>query len=143
MSVSTALPAETRPALWRRPPVRVAIVLAWLLAKQPPHRIRVVLSRIRRGARPATFAEARRARGSVVALSVFCAGEGCLQRSLATALLCRMWGSWPTWCTGVRTQPFAAHAWVEAEGQPVDEPLPADHYRTIMAVGPHVPPTTT
>jgi hypothetical protein len=24
-----------------------------------------------------------------------------------------MRGVWPTWCTGVRTPPFSAHAWVE------------------------------
>ncbi|MDJ1132890.1 lasso peptide biosynthesis B2 protein [Streptomyces iconiensis] len=141
MSVNTALPTGTRPALWRRPPIRVAITLAWLLAKQPPRRIRAVLTWVSRGARTATFAEVRRARAGVVALSVSCAGEGCLQRSLATALLCRMRGSWPIWCTGVRTQPFAAHAWVEAEGRPVDEPYPADHYRAIMTVGPRAPRT--
>ncbi|GAA2504846.1 lasso peptide biosynthesis B2 protein [Streptomyces gobitricini] len=141
MSVPTTLPAEIRPALWRRPPVRVAIALAWLLAKQPPRRIRALLTLISHGARPATFDEARRARASVVALSVSCAGEGCLQRSLATALLCRVRGAWPTWCTGVRTQPFAAHAWVEAEGRPVDEPHPADHYRTIITVAPRLPQT--
>jgi hypothetical protein len=71
-----------------------------------------------------------------VAVSVLCAGEGCLQRSLATALLCRLRGTWPTWCTGVRTMPFSAHAWVEADGEPVDEPHPAGHYRPVITVPP-------
>lgn len=90
----------------------------------------------RRGARPATYGEAHLARTEVMSLSVACAGEGCLQRSLATALLCRMRGSWPTWCTGVRTQPFAAHAWVEAEGIPVGEETALAQYRPIMTVPP-------
>jgi hypothetical protein len=67
---------------------------------------------------------------------MLCAGEGCLQRSLATALLCRLRGSWPTWCTGVRTMPFGAHAWVEADGVPVDEPDPPGHYRPVITVPP-------
>ena len=51
-----------------------------------------------------------------------------MPRSIATALLCRMSGTWPTWRVGVRTvAPFSAHAWVEAEGKPVDEVEPAGY----------------
>lgn len=112
------------------------VALARLVARQPPGRIRKVLYAVRKGARPATREEASAARRAVVAVSVLCAGEGCLQRSLATALLCRVRGTWPTWCTGVRTMPFSAHAWVEAEGEPVDEPHPAGHYRPVITVPP-------
>ena len=49
------------------------------------------------------------------------AGPKCLERSVATALLCRMRGSWPDWCAGVALEPFRAHAWVEAEGSVVGE----------------------
>ncbi|MEU6180649.1 lasso peptide biosynthesis B2 protein [Streptomyces coeruleorubidus] len=65
-----------------------------------------------------------------------CAGQHCLQRSIATALLCRFRGVWPTWCTGVRTQPFAAHAWVEAEDQLIGESYPKGHYRPLLTIGP-------
>ncbi|MFI2077325.1 MULTISPECIES: lasso peptide biosynthesis B2 protein [Streptomyces] len=55
-----------------------------------------------------------------------CSGPYCLQRSLATALLCQLGGTWPTWCTGVRTPPFATHAWAEptdnASGNPRTPP---------------------
>ena len=73
---------------------------------------------LRRGARPATYEQAKAARDTVVAVSLTCAArEGCLPRSLATVLLCRLHGSWPAWCVGARRlPPFAAHAWVEAEG---------------------------
>ncbi|MET9296577.1 lasso peptide biosynthesis B2 protein [Streptomyces sp. NPDC003077] len=137
MSVATALPEPPRrPARWRQPPARLAIALAWALAKLPPRRIRSLMETTRKGARPATYAEAEAARNQIVALSVACAGEGCLQRSLATALLCRMHGTWPTWRTGVRTQPFTAHAWVEADNRPVAEPETTAHYRPVITVTP-------
>ncbi|MFD0475475.1 lasso peptide biosynthesis B2 protein [Nonomuraea thailandensis] len=85
----------------------------------------------RRGAAPATAAQAKAARDAVIAVSLSCAGQGCLPRSIAAALLCRLRGTWPTWCTGVRVHPFAAHAWIEAGGRPVDEP-PVHYHRTIV-----------
>ncbi|WP_341867974.1 lasso peptide biosynthesis B2 protein [Amycolatopsis circi] len=59
-----------------------------------------------------------------------------LQRSIAAALLCRLRGSWPTWCTGVRTSPFAAHAWIEADGRAIGEPYPDGHYAPMLSVPP-------
>lgn len=136
MTTPMALPERERPP-WRiRLVAHLAVALARLLARQPPGRIRRLLLVIRQGARPATAVEASAARRAVVAVSVLCAGEGCLQRSLATALLCRLRGSWPTWCTGVRTMPFGAHAWVEADGAPVDEPHPPGRYRPVITVPP-------
>jgi hypothetical protein len=72
----------------------------------------------------------------VVAVSLACsAREGCLARSLATVLLCRLQGRWPTWCVGARRlPPFAAHAWVEAEGVMVGEDYPPDYFRTLFSV---------
>jgi hypothetical protein len=75
-----------------------------------------------RGARPASLALARRADQIITTLSVRCAaGQRCLTRSVAIAIYCRMHGCWPTWRSGVRYPPLAAHAWVEAEGCPVGE----------------------
>ncbi|GCD47418.1 hypothetical protein GKJPGBOP_07184 [Streptomyces paromomycinus] len=51
-------------------------------------------------------------------------------------LLCRARGTWPTWRTGVRTHPFSAHAWGEADGQLIGEPYPAGHYRPLLTIGP-------
>ncbi|WP_370592663.1 lasso peptide biosynthesis protein [Streptomyces sp. NBRC 109706] len=36
----------------------------------------------------------------------------------------------------MRTPPFAAHAWVEADGLRVGEPAEAYSYRVLLAVGP-------
>lgn len=120
--------------LRRRPPVLLATAAARLIATLKPHRIRRVLTVARRGAAPATAAQALAARQAVVAVSARCAGEGCLQRSVATALLCRMRGVWPDWCTGVRTGPFRAHAWVEVDGLPVGEPHQPSAYHRMMVV---------
>lgn len=124
--------------LRRRPPVLVATAAARLIVLLRPHRVRRVLTAVRRGAAPATTEQALAARRAVVAVSARCAGEGCLQRSVATALLCRMRGVWPDWCTGVRTEPFRAHAWVEVDGLPVGEPHQSAAYHRMMVVP--VPP---
>ncbi|MFI0264683.1 lasso peptide biosynthesis B2 protein [Streptomyces sp. NPDC017056] len=113
-----------------------AVLVARTLANRPPAKIRSVLVRLRGNARPSTYEEAARARAEVVTVSTFCAGEGCLPRAIATALLCRARGSWPTWCSGVRVMPFLAHAWVEVDGEPVDEPQPAGYHHALIRIPP-------
>ncbi len=122
--------------LRRRILTRLAVGIARLLATQSPRRIRTVLGWLRRGAQPATFDQAKATRDTVVAVSLACAGrEGCLPRSLATILLCRLHGRWPTWCVGARRlPPFGAHAWVEADGVPVGEDYPPDYFRTFFTL---------
>jgi Transglutaminase-like superfamily len=122
--------------LARRAQTRLAVGAAHLLATQPPRRIRTVLGWLRRGTRPATFEEAKAARDAVVTVSLACAArEGCVPRSLATVLLCRLHGQWATWCVGVRRlPPFGAHAWVQADGVAVDEDYPPDYFRPLFTV---------
>lgn len=109
------------------PPLRLrlialgAVSVARILEQLPPRRLRQVLEFVSRGARPADLMAAHRARNAVVAVSLRCAGPRCLQRSIAACLVCRVGGRWPQWHTGVRTQPFQAHAWIEVDGRPVDE----------------------
>ncbi len=112
------------------------VALARLLARQSPRRIRQVLTATARGSRPATYREATAARDTVLAASVRCCGpRACLPRSIAVALLCRLGGSWPTWCAGViAVPPFTAHAWVEADGRPVDEETEAQHLGRLVVV---------
>jgi hypothetical protein len=137
MSVPETIFYDPHTVPWRRRIVtQLAVVLAHLLATQPPVRIRRILRLLRRRAQPATFQEAKAARDAVVAVSLACAGrEGCLPRSLATILLCRVRGQWPTWCVGARRlPPFGAHAWVEVDGLPVDEDYPPDYFRKFFTV---------
>ncbi|GAA0608805.1 hypothetical protein GCM10010174_27590 [Kutzneria viridogrisea] len=128
LSQQRKLPPTRRVLPW------LAVLAARALARTSPRRIRAVLGFVRRRAAPATAAQALAAREDVVAVSLLCAGQFCLQRSLATALLCRLRGVWPTWCSGVRTAPFGAHAWVEVDGQPVGEPHGCAAYRRIITV---------
>ena len=120
--------------LARRLRALAAVGLARMLATQPPARIRTVLRSLARGGRPATYAQAARARADVVAVSLTCAArEGCVPRSLAVVLLCRALGRRVTWCVGARrVPPFGAHAWVEVDRQPVDEPYPPDYFRILF-----------
>lgn len=137
MSVQEAIFYHPRSVpLRRRILARLVVGAARLLATQSPRRIRTVLGWLRRRAQPATFDQAKAARDTVVAVSLACAGrEGCLPRSLATVLMCRLHGQWPTWCVGARRfPPFSAHAWVEAEGVPVGDDYPPDYFRTFFTV---------
>ncbi|MEN3535206.1 lasso peptide biosynthesis B2 protein [Microbispora sp. ZYX-F-249] len=124
---------------WRlRPPALLAMGLAWPLARCSPYRLRRLLEIFSRGARPATEHEAERARGAVVGMGIRLAGPRCLERSIATALLCRLSGGWPEWCTGVSTHPFEAHAWVEVNGKPIGEnPAEIAHFFVTMKVAVH------
>jgi Transglutaminase-like superfamily len=113
---------------------RLAVGIARLLVLLPPARLHRVLRLASRGASPVGYGDALRARQSAVAVSTRCAGLGCLQRSVATVLLCRARGRWADWCTGFRVHPFAAHAWVEVDGTPVGEPYDMRTFRTVLAV---------
>ncbi|AWN26450.1 MULTISPECIES: lasso peptide biosynthesis B2 protein [unclassified Streptomyces] len=127
---STSVPARTRLA------ARVTVAAALALARLSPAHIRRVLAVVRGRARPSRYDQAQGARQAVVAVSMICAGQGCLARSIATALLCRLGGHWPVWRVGARTSPFGAHAWVEAEGRPVEEGDNITGFRPLMTVGP-------
>ncbi|MGH3815478.1 MAG: lasso peptide biosynthesis B2 protein [Pseudonocardiaceae bacterium] len=122
--------------LRHRPAALLAVGAGRVLAHLPPRRIRAVLTVLRRRAAPATYSQVKGAQDAVLAVSVLCGGRYCLQRSLATTLLCRIRGVWPTWCTGVRTAPFVAHAWVEADGQPVGEPQGPGYYHPLITIPP-------
>ena len=136
MSQPQAVERRGRLPLRQRPAALIAVGAARVLAHLPPRRIRAVLTFLRRRAAPATYPQAKDAQDAILAVSVLCGGRYCLQRSLATTLLCRIRGVWPTWCTGVRTAPFIAHAWVEADGQPVGEPQDPGYYHPLITIAP-------
>jgi hypothetical protein len=136
MTTPSALERPTGVPFARRLTARLVLVPALVLALLPPRHIRTVLGLARRGARPATGAQAKNARDAMCAVSLRCAGPmGCLPRSLGAALLCRLTGTWPTWCTGVRVvPPFTAHAWVEVDGHPIDEGVPDNYFTPLITV---------
>ncbi|GCD37324.1 hypothetical protein OEIGOIKO_05114 [Streptomyces chrestomyceticus JCM 4735] len=134
MSIPVALGVPARLSFAERCAARCCVAAARLLTHCSPRTLCRALEAVRRGARPATAPEAARARHAVVTVSLRCAGNGCLQRSVATALLCRLRGHWPQWCTGVRTEPFRAHAWVAVDGRPVGEPDDTRLYQPLLTV---------
>ncbi|MFD9205541.1 lasso peptide biosynthesis B2 protein [Streptomyces sioyaensis] len=143
MTTPSALERPTGVPFTRRLAARLVLLPAVALSFLPPHRVRAVLGLVRRGAAPASADQAKNARDAMCAVSLRCAGpRGCLPRSLGAALLCRLGGSWPTWCTGVRVvPPFTAHAWIEVDSRPVDEGVPDDYFTPLIAVAPVSRPT--
>ncbi|WP_198671342.1 lasso peptide biosynthesis B2 protein [Desertihabitans aurantiacus] len=146
--MSDVLPSQPRRAgLIDQLRTRAAVGSALALAKLPPHTLRRLLRGVSTGARPASYAEVRELRDTVLSVSAFCrGGSACLVRSLATALLCRSRGLWPEWCVGVLSAPpFTAHAWLEAEGRIVDEPMSSADFAKFFTItattptGPAVP----
>lgn len=116
--------------------VGVFVSVSRVLSRRSPKQLRHMLARLSTGARPATYDEAKHARDTVLTASPRCRGRtACLIRSLAVLMLCRVRGTWPTWCVGVLvTPPFSAHAWVEAGGEIVDEPMSSADFRTFFTV---------
>ncbi|GAB3499172.1 lasso peptide biosynthesis B2 protein [Amycolatopsis cihanbeyliensis] len=127
MTLPIMIPWEKRDrnrSLPLRVRTRLAIAGAWLLARLPALRLRRVLERLCHGVRPSTFDEATAARRSVLSASMPLHGwHACLARSLAIALLCRIEGHWPTWCSGVTASPPPRpHSWIQVGDRPVGEP---------------------
>lgn len=61
--------------------------------------------------------------------------DQCLTRSIAFALCCYRLGVRPSVVLGVRTNPFAAHCWVQLEGQVVyDDVGQAERFTPIMVI---------
>jgi hypothetical protein len=115
---------------------RMAVGLAFLICRASPGVLRRLLERVVRNGRRPPMYDALRYRAAVVSVSSVCAGEGCLPRSVATVLLARFHGYGLSWCTGIRDAPFAAHAWVEVDGQAVGEPGDIGTFRRMLTAVP-------
>jgi hypothetical protein len=113
-----------------------ATTLLLVLTRTRPQRIRRFIGALHRGSREADLHQAERAFAIVTTVSLRCAsGHGCLRRSLAIVLLCRLWGLRPTWRVGFRSPPPQSHAWVEAGGEPVCETVdPRTIYLPMITV---------
>lgn len=116
---------------WR---ARLAVFAATVLGSSAPDRIRRVLSKLNDKRPPASAAQCARARSAVCTVSASCRGpKGCVRRSIATTLMCQFDGTSVRWCTGFSLAPFRAHAWVEADGRPVDEPDEVTDYIVMLS----------
>jgi len=123
----------------RRLAATVAIVAARLVlatARGRPARIRRTLSWCLRGAVPAGHETTLSAHTAVTTVNLWCASpHGCLLRSVAVVLLCRLSSERPRWVVGFSSPPPASHAWVETIEGPVGEPVdPRDHYTPAITL---------
>ncbi|WP_423243492.1 lasso peptide biosynthesis B2 protein [Actinomyces wuliandei] len=115
---------------------RAATSVALALSFLPPFALEWCLQQIMCSAKPSTFNEVSSARASVCAVSKRCRGRGCLQRSIAVVIFCRLSGTTPSWKSGYRLDPFRAHAWVEVGGVPVGEPSDVTYYARVLEANP-------
>lgn len=125
-----------RPTLGHRTLARVAVPLSWLLVRFSPRTIRRTLSLPFLGKRRPRPQEVLEWRNAVNHVSHHCAGNGCLQRSVAVMIIGFMHGRAPVWCTGFRLDPFSAHAWVEIDGAPIGEVGVVSEYKKVMSASP-------
>lgn len=106
------------------------------LTRARPSRLRRVLRLLGRGGSESHPRRAERAWDIVTTVSLRCAsGHGCLRRSVAIIVLCRLSGAHATWWVGFRSPPPQTHAWVEASGHPVRESVdPRTIYTPILTI---------
>lgn len=114
-----------------------ATILAFWLIKLPPARLVSVIRLLSRGTAKASYEEVARWRRLVNVASPRCAGNGCLQRSVAIMLIGALRRRSPVWVSGIRMNPFAGHAWVEVDGQPVQENAELSGFIRTLEVDPH------
>lgn len=113
-----------------------AVSLLLVLTRARPNRLRRALHLLRRSSSAADLRGAERAWDVVTTVSLHCASEhGCLRRSLAIIVLCRLSGAHATWRVGFRSPPPQTHAWIEAGGEPIRETVdPRTIYTPILTV---------
>lgn len=113
---------------------RVCTMISYFLIKLPPKKIAAVLRAGVKGTSAPSAAEVLRYRDAANSVSPRCAGNGCLQRSVAVMI----WGitrrRTPDWVSGVRLNPFIAHAWVEIDGVPVGESMDLTGFTRTLQV---------
>lgn len=110
--------------------------LLLVLTRARPIRLRRVLRLLGWGSSDVHPCRVERVWDIVTTVSLRCASaHGCLRRSVAIIVLCRLSGAHATWRVGFRSPPPQTHAWVEASGHPVRESVdPRTIYTPILTV---------
>ncbi|MGQ0775675.1 MAG: lasso peptide biosynthesis B2 protein [Pseudonocardiales bacterium] len=139
MSAPIALAAPCILSFGERCAGSLAVAAAGLLlvlTRARPYRLRSFLHLLSRGSTEVDLWQAERAWEIVTTVSLRCAsGHGCLLRSVAIVILCRLSGTHVTWRAGFRSPPPQSHAWIEASGEPVRETVdPRTIYTPVITV---------
>lgn len=116
-----------------------ALIIAYLgLRCLSLAKIRKIISMVKyHCSREISIDEANVAWATVQKLSFFFLGRAaCLELSLAFVLFALSKSLSSTWCVGVVTEPFQAHAWVEVNGQPFQEAVSFEeqNYKKLFVV---------
>ena len=108
--------------------------VSFFLIKLPPKKLSEVIEKLSKNTRKALPKEVESWRTSINSINVRCAGNGCLQRSVAVMLRGIIARRTPDWVSGFQVSPFIAHAWVEVDGIPIGEEMDLSNFQKILFV---------
>ena len=108
--------------------------VSFFLIKLPPKKLSEVIEKLSKNTRKALPKEVESWRTSINSINVRCAGNGCLQRSVAVMLRGIIARRTPDWVSGFQVSPFIAHAWVEVDGIPIGEEMDLSNCQKILFV---------
>lgn len=118
----------------------VAIIASRAIVRLDPRTLHKVLVRYTKVASrgredSVTLGRAEHSHAVICHISPRCAShDACLERSLALFLYLRPMGNNISWHAGFRTDPFLAHAWIQAGDQPVSEAIETSQFVKTMFV---------
>lgn len=125
-----------RPSFHEAVIAAVAVRIAVSLEKLPFEQMLRTLERWSTSHPTASKDLAQRYFNAVCFIDSRCRGnQGCLRRSIAIVAACHLSRRSVTWCTGFASPPFRAHAWVEVQGQPVNERPEIVEYVKTVSIG--------
>lgn len=140
MTTPMALDTESADAALRRRDRVLApaclTVAGWLLRLRFSRVVTAIKRAQQTCGRPATTSEATGFAAAVRHAARHRAGRvACMEHSLATVILAVLHRRSVDWCIGARMMPYASHAWVEVDHQPVGEPTSRDRpYHVLLRV---------
>ena len=108
--------------------------VSFFLIKLPPKKLSEVIEKLSKNTRKALPKEVESWRTSINSINVRCAGNGCLQRSVAVMLRGIIARRTPDWVSGFQVSPFIAHALVEVDGIPIGEEMDLSNFQKILFV---------
>lgn len=108
--------------------------VSFFLIKLPPKKLSEVIEKLSKNTRKALPKEVESWRTSINSINVRCAGNGCLQRSVAVMLRGIIARRTPDWVSGFQVSPFIAHAWVEVDEIPIGEEMDLSNFQKILFV---------
>lgn len=108
--------------------------VSFFLIKLPPKKLSEIIEKLSKNTRKAFPKEVESWRISINSINVRCAGNGCLQRSVAVMLRGIIARRTPDWVSGFQLSPFIAHAWVEVDGIPIGEEMDLSNFQKILFV---------